>query len=215
MKLSEIKTFYINLDDDIEKKNEMESMLTSLGFTDYHRFPGIRAEGGCRKSHHKLLSENIKPPFIVLEDDCQLKNEVIELEVPDDIDMIYLGVSGFGYYNGNISTVLYQEITDDVSRVYNMLSTHAMLYLSERYVKVVRHLAEYCSYKTSQPFDKSIAEIQKYFNVYALNNPFFYQDTYNKPHTYLDLRKYYTSQDISKNPIPVSIRPEPIEFYHD
>jgi GR25 family glycosyltransferase involved in LPS biosynthesis len=212
MKLSEIKTYYINLDDDKDKRDNMESMLSSLGFSDYERFPGIKAEGGCRKSHHKLLSSGVKPPFIVLEDDCALKTEVTEMEIPDDIDMIYLGISAFGYYNGNISTVAYKEITNEVSRVYNMLSTHAMLYLSDRYIKMIEYIADYCSYKTNQPFDKAIAEIAKYFEVYALNDPFFYQDTYNKPHTYNDLRSYRTTQSVDINSTPQIVRPEPIIF---
>lgn len=212
MKLSEIKTFYINLDEDVEKRENMEHMLSSIGFTNYERFSGIKAEGGCRKSHYKLLSSGIKPPFIVLEDDCALNVEVTEMEAPDNIDMIYLGISSFGYYNGNISTVLYNEVTDDISRIYNMLSTHAMLYLSERYVSMIKHIAEYCSYKTSQPFDKSIAEIQKYFEVYALNNPFFYQDNYNKQYTCYNLKEYITTQNIIDNPIPQIVRPEPILF---
>lgn len=212
MKLSEIKTYYINLDDDKDKRDDMESMLSSLGFSDYERFPGIKAEGGCRKSHHKLLSSGIKPPFIVLEDDCALKTEVIEMEIPDNIDMIYLGISAFGYYNGNISTVVYKEITNEVSRVYNMLSTHAMLYLSDRYVKMIEYIANYCSYKTNQPFDKAIAEISKYFEIYGLNDPFFYQNTYNKPHTYYDLRSYKTTQSVDDDPTPKNIRSEPIQF---
>lgn len=212
MKLSEIKTYYINLDEHEERRDSMEKMLSLIGFSNYERFPGIKAEGGCRKSHHKLLSEGLKPPFIVLEDDCALKTEVTEMEVPDNIDFIYLGISAFGYYNGNISTVAYQEVTNEVSRVYNMLSTHAMLYLSEEYVNIVKRVAYYCSYKTSQAFDKSIAEVAKYSEVYALNDPFFYQDTYNKPHTYYDLRSYQTTQDVRTDPIPKIVRPEPILF---
>lgn len=212
MKIKEIKTYYINIDKDEEKRDSMEKMLSSLGFTNYERFSGIESEFGCEKSHYKLLSQNPETPFIVLEDDCSLKTEVIEMEIPDDIDMIYLGVSAFGYYNGNISTVAYKEISEEVSRVYNMLSTHAMLYLSKRYVKVVKHLANHCGNITSQVFDKAIAEISKYFEVYALNDPFFYQNTYNKPHTYYDLRSYKTTQSVDDDPTPKNIRSEPIQF---
>lgn len=212
MLLKDLKVYYINLDRHEEKKDSMEKMLSELGFNNYERFPGIEDSFGCEKSHYKLLSEGLRPPFIILEDDCAVKTEVIEMEIPNNIDMIYLGISAFGYYNGNISTVAYKEITDEISRVYNMLSTHAMLYLSDRYVDIVKHIAHHCGYKCNQPFDKSIAEIAKYFEVYSLNDPFFYQDTYNKPHTFYDLRSYQTSQNVDTDPIPKPIRPEPIKF---
>lgn len=211
MKLKEIKTYYINLDKDEEKKESMENMLSNLNFN-YERFPAIQEEWGCEKSHYKLLAEGLQSPFLILEDDCSLKNEVIELGVPKNIDFVYLGVSGFGYCNGNISYVLYEEATEDISRVYNMLSTHAMLYLSDDYANMVRNLAFHCAYKVNQHFDKSIAEMEKYYEVYALNNPMFYQDNYNKPHTYHDLRNYQTTQNIKESENPKIIRPEPILF---
>jgi GR25 family glycosyltransferase involved in LPS biosynthesis len=212
MKLSDIKTYYINLDKHEEKREHMEKMLSGLGFN-YERFPGVEAEWGCEKSHHKLLSEGLKAPFIVLEDDCSLKNEVTDLGVPEDIDFMYLGISAFGYYNGNISGVLYEEITNEISRVHNMLSTHAMLYLSDNYTRIVKDVAYYCAYKANQHFDKSIAEMAKYYEVYALNNPMFYQDNYNKEYTHHDLRKYSISQNIRKSKEPIIVRPEPIKFY--
>lgn len=211
MKLKDIKTYYINLDKDEEKRESMETMLSDLNFN-YERFPAVQEEWGCEKSHYKLLAEGLTAPFIVLEDDCALKNEVIELGVPNDIDFVYLGVSGFGYYNGNISCVLYEQATEDISRVYNMLSTHAMLYLSDEYANMVKNIAFHCGYKVNQHFDKSIAEMEKYYEVYALNNPMFYQDNYNKPHTYHDLRKYQTTQSVEDVNEPSIIRSEPILF---
>jgi hypothetical protein len=211
MKLNEIKTYYINLDKDEEKRVSMEKMLSELGFN-YERFPAIESQWGCEKSHHKLLSEGLKAPFIVLEDDCALKNEVIDLGIPDDIDFMYLGLSAYGYYNGNISGVLYKPITEEVSRVYNMLSTHAMLYLSDNYANIVKDIAYYCGYKKNQHFDKSIAEMAKYYEVYALNNPMFYQDTYNKEATFHDLRKYSVTRNIDQEKEPSIVRPEPIKF---
>lgn len=211
MKLNEIKTYYINLDKDEEKRESMENMLSTLNFN-YERFPAVEENWGCEKSHHKLLSEGLKAPFIVLEDDCALKNNVLELGVPNNIDFIYLGVSGFGYCNGNISYVLYEQATEEVSRVYNMLSTHAMLYLSDDYANMVKNLAFYCGYKANQHFDKSIAEVEKYYEVYSLNNPMFYQDNYNKPYTYHDLRSYPTTQSIEEVSQPTIVRSEPILF---
>ena len=65
MKLKEIKTYYINLDKDEEKKESMENMLSTLDFN-YERFPAVEEDWGCEKSHHKLLSEELKTPFKLL-----------------------------------------------------------------------------------------------------------------------------------------------------
>ena len=38
----------------------------------------------------------VDPPFIVFEDDCAIKNFQPEIEIPDDADAVYLGVSSWG-----------------------------------------------------------------------------------------------------------------------
>ena len=98
LNLSDIPVYYINLDEDEEKKDGMEKILSKLGWN-YERFPAIKEQWGCEKSHFKLLSEGFSTPFLVLEDDCSLKVEVTEFEVPDNVDCLYFGISSFGYYN--------------------------------------------------------------------------------------------------------------------
>ena len=91
-------------------------------------FNAIRHEAGriigCARSHHDS-SKDIKPPFIVLEDDCALiKDFVDEVELPDNADALYLAS-----LMGKISRPLcpyvhYSECNDDIVRVYNMLATY-------------------------------------------------------------------------------------------
>ena len=63
-------------------------------------------------------------------------------------------------------------------RIYNMLSAHSVLYLSEEYTSLCRRIS-YNSYETAQHQDIGFAEIQRYYNVYAFNDPLFYQTSSN------------------------------------
>ena len=56
-----------------------------------------------------------------------------------------------------------------------MLSTHAILYLSDTYVDACARIARYHGYVIENHIDIGFAEIQKYYNVLALNEPLFRQ----------------------------------------
>ena len=77
-------------------------------------------------------------PFVLLEDDVSLSRSLEELEqvdIPDDVDLLYLGLSSFGLtkviidngkgvkYKAKSGKVCFSHINNDVVRIYNMLST--------------------------------------------------------------------------------------------
>ena len=130
--LREIPAVYINLLQDTGRNREMKKLLKKCGFKTTLR---IDAEytpnslAGCSLSHHNALHE-VDPPFIVFEDDCVIKNFQPEIEIPDDADAVYLGVSSWGRMNSHSGPfVQYEEVDDGLLRIYNMLSAHAILYL--------------------------------------------------------------------------------------
>lgn len=175
-----VPVYYINLDDSPDKRERMESMLKEYGFKNVHRFSGTRESPkavGIAKSFHALLSklEKTGTPFIILEDDVDIANFDPVIDVPKDADAYYLGISNFGIYRGygarRISVKQYNEKT---FRIYNMLSAHAILYLNNDYVKFLRQAIEFnIMIKTNQ--DKARAETMKYWNIYAMKDPMFYQ----------------------------------------
>ena len=55
-----------------------------------------------------------------------------------------------------------------------MLATHAILYISPEYMKISQKIAKW-SGDNDEHIDQGFALIQKYFNVYALKKPTFYQ----------------------------------------
>jgi hypothetical protein len=55
-----------------------------------------------------------------------------------------------------------------------MLATHAILYISPKYIEIATRVAKW-SAENDQHIDQGFALIQKYFNIYALAVPIFYQ----------------------------------------
>lgn len=184
IKLTEVPVYYINLDSQDEKRKRTETMLKQMGFNAVQRFSAIEHESGrivgCARSHYELLSV-CKPPFIILEDDCTLNREIVNyFELPDNSDSLYLGISHWGrYLNHSGPYVHYEKINEEIIRVFNMLATHAIMYLSESYVEMCRRISFYYGYVVEGHLDIGFAEIQKFFNVYSFDNPIFRQYEWN------------------------------------
>jgi len=180
--LREIPAVYINLNQDVDKNESMKSMLNKCGFKNIIR---VDAEytpdnplAGCSLSHYNALSE-VDPPFIVFEDDCKIKTFCSTIEIPDDSDAVYLGISSWGRMNSHSGPFVQSEnVGFGMVRIYNMLSAHSVLYLDEEYTSLCRRIS-YNSYETAQHQDIGFAEIQRYYNVYAFNDPLFYQTSSN------------------------------------
>lgn len=196
--LREIPVVYINLDRDIDKKEKMEKTLTELGFKTIIRSPGyLHPTGnraGCSKAQHIALQVLPEPPFIILEDDATPKNFEPIIEVPDDTDAVYLGISSWGRMNGHSGPfVQYEEYIDcNLLKVYNMLGTHAILYLSKEYASVCTKIAEH-QFKTEGFIDVGFTDVMKYYNVVAFDDPVFYgASSYNG--TYHKMTSYPTTE---------------------
>ena len=178
--LIDIPVFYINLDEQEEKRKLTETLLKQLGFRSVTRFSAIKHEAGriigCARSHYEILRTQ-KPPFIILEDDCALHKEFTNnLEIPDDADALYLGISHWGrYLNHSGPYVHTTQVNQDLVRVHNMLATHAILYLTEPYVDICKRVAHHFGYEVENHLDIGFAEIHRFYNVYALNEPLFRQ----------------------------------------
>lgn len=181
LNLLDIPVYYINLDDQEEKRKLTESLLKNLGFRYVERFSAIRHEAGriigCARSHHEILSRGIKPPFIILEDDCALNKEFDpNVELPDNADSLYLGISHWGRYLNHSGPYVHTTKVDDrIVRVHNMLATHAIMYISESYVDVCRRISHHFGYEVENHLDIGFAEVHKLYNVYSFDEPIFRQ----------------------------------------
>lgn len=175
-----IPVYYINLEEEVEKRERTETLLTEMGFKNIIRVQAIKHEAGriigCARSHHQILS-TLSGPAIILEDDCSLNKEFKgDIEIPDISDAVYLGISHWGRYLNHSGPYVHTSKTDtECVRVYNMLATHAILYLSDEYIQMCSRIAYHYGYEVHNHLDIGFAENQKYFNVYALDEPLFRQ----------------------------------------
>ena len=178
--LSSFKTYLINLDEQPDRLVNSKNVLEKIN-QPFSRFSGIKHSVGiigCGMSHLEVLKMS-KSWTLILEDDIALTDFPKRLgEIPKNTDAIYLGVSTFGYIRGLSyplrNSVLVTQVSEDYKRVFNMCATHAILYLSERYIEESKKLTEYCL-SVNIPWDLGIASIHRHFNILTPNNPWFYQ----------------------------------------
>lgn len=194
MKLNilDIPVFYINLDSDREKRDSIETLLKNRGFTDVRRVrgtPNRRKKVGVAYAHKRALMSGLETggPFIIFEDDIVENKFKKELEIPDNADAYYLGVSKWGLGSGvGQQTISLERYNTNSFRLYNMLSAHAILYLNMDYVKFLLKSVEFfIKIETNQ--DKGRAESMKYWNIYAEKDPLFAQSGKYHDHTCFSL----------------------------
>ena len=181
--LRKIPAVYMNLKQHTEKSEQMQNLLEGCGFENILRVEGVyrpdNPPAGCAGAHYNGLCE-IDPPFVLFEDDCLLHNFEPIIEVPDDADAVYLGTSQWArYFSFSGPFVHYDIIDDDIVRVYNMLGGHSILYLTPDYVRMCQRISYHASEVIGYNQDPGFAEVQKYFNIYSVNDPFFKQSGYN------------------------------------
>ena len=184
--LREIPVVYINMDKDVDKRERIENHIDRLGFKTKIRVPGVAHRdgplAGCALAQYNALHE-IDPPFIILEDDATPFDYDPIISIPDDTDALYLGISSWGRMNSHSGPFVqweyyFKEVDINLLRVYNMLGTHAILYLNSEYISVCEKIA-YHQHNIDEHVDIGFTDIQKYYNVYAFNQPLFYQTSSN------------------------------------
>ena len=141
--LRKISFYVINCEADTLRRDSMQQQLARLGLR-YEFVDGMACDVrriGTTVSHLRVLNrQDIHPPFAVLEDDCVFnENFRYEFTVPSGADALYLGVSHFGIEHpgrlswGKGNRVEWERYDRDNLRIFNMLSAHAIVYLSERF----------------------------------------------------------------------------------
>jgi hypothetical protein len=125
--------------------------------------------------HDKVAEAHIKAletgADLILEDDCLPYEYREEIEFPDDADVVYLGVS-----TGTTHThkPKYKKLSNEIYRLYDMTSTHAILYITEAGRQWLRN-AYFTAAKDLVGFDMATAKLMPTIKAYGLNVPIWYQ----------------------------------------
>ena len=127
-----------------------------------------------------LNQDRSKPfqPFVIFEDDVKKYREFPKtIEIPDDTDILYIGLSSCGMNHDHwIPHVCFTNITtsNEVIKIYNMLSLHGIIICSPRGLLAIQKcMLE--GYFKDIIWDIFTAQIQPLYNVYALKKPLVYQ----------------------------------------
>lgn len=184
--LRNVTTRWINLDSATRNAAEMDAQFIKLGLSNHQRISArripppnipkvkLRAFGshfvGCGQSHLDCMASVTGSPLLILEDDAMVTNQFSHtITVPDDTDAVYLGVS-----HGNAKQIIIDTHTGWY-KIMGMLASHAILYLSDRYLSAARNIITESIYTRNIPLDNGLAYLQSKFNVLALPLPMFVQ----------------------------------------
>lgn len=130
-------------------------------------------------------------PFIIIEDDCALFSRYDTIEIPQNCDTLYLGVSLWSYpysedtlYSKNRPNIVHnssstvESYNDNLTKIKGMTSTHSILYNSREFMRTfIDKMNGISKYIDNCPHDLLFSSLHLSFNVYGLKNPMFYQDS--------------------------------------
>jgi hypothetical protein len=133
---------------------------------------------------------NNDKPFIILEDDCAFFTKYDQIEIPENTDMLYLGVALWSYpydintlylrerpniIHNSIDTI--ESYNNTLVKIKGMTATHAILYISRDFIRIfIEKMTDISKNIDNLPHDLLFASLHRSFNVFGLKQPMFYQD---------------------------------------
>lgn len=175
--IQNIPISYINLEKDYMKNIAIQEML--YGYSNLNRI-----EATYIKDNHVLALamsqkdalDSITVPGLILEDDCVKANFRTQINVPDDADIVFLGIWDMdkpAIPSGKYLPA-YEIHDEDFVKVYSMNGSHAILFVSEL-GKQVASRAYDISIRTELWNDSILNRVLPFVNAYALRSPIFAQ----------------------------------------
>ena len=133
---------------------------------------------------------NNDKPFIILEDDCAFFTKYDQIEIPENTDMLYLGVALWSYpydintlylrerpniIHNSIDTI--ESYNNTLVKIKGMTATHAILYISRDFIRTfIEKMTDISKNIDNLPHDLLFSSLHRSFNVFGLKQPMFYQD---------------------------------------
>jgi hypothetical protein len=130
-----------------------------------------------------ILIQYMNEPVLIVEDDVEFTG-IDTFDFVEDADAIYFGLSRYAAHPTETRVIgysTYESYSDSQVRLTNMLCTHAILYISQKYKRaVIERLLQHLI--VPFPSDILIARLMPSFKVLANKKPSFFQSSkFNKP----------------------------------
>ena len=193
--LAELPIYCLTCEDEnfsgsISKKNHVQSEWTRIGVSGDFVYPiygGIPKNKSGASGFFRMIERGLRAqipsapfrPFLMLEDDIAFTEGAHTVDVPDDADILYVGLSNcsmnaYQFHHVNYYTSV--EEYPDVVRIKHMLASHGILVCSPLGAAAIqRTMLEI--FLSDQPWDIPLGLIQPFYNFYALRRPWVYQDS--------------------------------------
>ena len=185
IKLKKIPIYFLTTGNNDKRKKHILNIFKDYNITEVNPVMGIsRHKSGCtgmgRIVDLGMRNQDRKQPFqpfMLIEDDISFYQEVPdEIEIPDDSDLFFVGISICGAMQNKDSRDIYaKDYNNDIVRIYNMLSGHGIIIASG--LGAVMH--QRCmteAYFKNKHWDIPVAHSQQFYNCYSLKKPLLYQD---------------------------------------
>jgi hypothetical protein len=182
IRLTDLDAHYINLESKVERNDNTKNVLNDIGFKRVKRSPGFVSVDnvtGCSLAHRNVLLSipASKYPFLLFEDDIEVKNFIDIIDIPEDADAVYLGISKMGVVNDEVVEEIWVSEAsgyNNLFKIHNMLAAHAILYINKDYVDEINDSIN-CYVDSRVPHDVLLAKEMTNWNVYAYIDPMFIQ----------------------------------------
>ena len=186
LKTKDINIYYLTTKQHSEKTDHISKILSGFNVNQVLPFElSVGKEKSGSIGHARMIEAGLrdqeisKPfqPFIILEDDISLYREIPEeIDIPDQADMTYLGLSQLAMKKGQAKDDIFaKQVDENLFRIFNMLSGHAILICSALGAAAYQK-AMIDGFYQKKIWDVFAAEIQDKYNIYALKKPIFFQD---------------------------------------
>lgn len=186
--LRKIKTVFICPDHNEKYRARckyMFELLHKLGFervAHYKSGSDIHDPYPLNLATHNILQMHMDEPVFIVEDDLEFIPDCnFVFEFPENADAVYFGICGCNYdfekkINGG--KAVFDIINSKYMRVLNMLSAHAILYLSPQYKSFIANALK----TTNTANDIEICKHQPKFKLLARRRPICWQSAkFNTP----------------------------------
>jgi hypothetical protein len=176
---------FLEVSDGMSKREHIESIMKTP-FEFVHPIMGIQKNKSGASGFFRMIENGLKKqvrgepfrPFLMVEDDISFETGEKTVEIPDDADILYVGLSNcsmndymFHYANYYESVYGYGEVV----RVKHMLASHGIMVCSALGAAAIqRTMLEV--FLSDKPWDVPLAYLQPHYRVYALRRPWVYQD---------------------------------------
>ena len=183
MRTSDLKYYVLTMDENDPRANHIRNQLNDYDFEFVTPLVCKNKQKSGSSGHMRIVYQAIQnfKPFVILEDDVSFLYSKKQIDIPSNTDWLYLGISSCAYDSKYEkwqphNQLFIDDVDDSVVKIYNMLSTHAIMIYSLKGALLYYSMMLENVLTNAIAWDISLTRMQPYINCYALREPMFYQD---------------------------------------